>query len=220
MSRILKNISLHFCKKQSYNIVMEINRKTADAWISYWENYIGNYELPTWEQIPDFGLYMEQVVTFLKNCLSYMERNTNDDAVITASAINNYVRKKLMPQPIKKRYYRTHIAYLIVLCALKQSLSISEIQSMIPIEAGEEELKAFYTEFTHQHKRAAGYFIERVKNIKDIIVNDKDLHDIFKDNATEIVVDVALITSFAKTVLDKLISGEPLAPCIEEPENP
>lgn len=199
---------------------MEINRKTADAWISYWENYIGNYELPTWEQIPDFGLYMEQVVTFLKNCLSYMERNTNDDAVITASAINNYVRKKLMPQPIKKRYYRTHIAYLIVLCALKQSLSISEIQSMIPIEAGEEELKAFYTEFTHQHKRAAGYFIERVKNIKDIIVNDKDLHDIFKDNATEIVVDVALITSFAKTVLDKLISGEPLAPCIEEPENP
>lgn len=199
---------------------MEINRKTADAWISYWENYIGNYELPTWEQIPDFGLYMEQVVTFLKNCLSYMERNTNDDAVITASAINNYVRKKVMPQPIKKRYYRTHIAYLIVLCALKQSLSISEIQSMIPIEAGEEELKAFYTEFTHQHKRAAGYFIERVKNIKDIIVNDKDLHDIFKDNATEIVVDVALITSFAKTVLDKLISGEPLAPYIEEHENP
>ena len=40
-----------------YNQSMEINRKTADAWISYWENYIGNYALPTWEQIPDFGLY-------------------------------------------------------------------------------------------------------------------------------------------------------------------
>ena len=202
-----------------YNQSMEINRKTADAWISYWENYIGNYALPTWEQIPDFGLYMEQVITFLKNCLNYMERSTNDDSVITASAINNYVRKKLMPQPVKKRYYRTHIAYLIILCALKQSLSIAEIQSMIPIEAGEEELKKFYTDFTMQHKRAAGYFIERVRSLKDMIVNDKDLHDIFKDNATEIVVDVALITSFAKTALDKLISGEPLAPYIAENAN-
>jgi DNA-binding transcriptional MerR regulator len=197
---------------------MEINRKTADAWISYWENYIGNYALPTWEQIPDFGLYMEQVITFLKNCLNYMERSTNDDSVITASAINNYVRKKLMPQPVKKRYYRTHIAYLIILCALKQSLSIAEIQSMIPAEAGEEELKVFYTEFTERHKRAAGFFIERVKSIKDMIVHDKDLHDLFKDNATEIVVDVALITSFAKVVMDRLISGESLAPYIGETE--
>ena len=201
-----------------YNQSMEINRKTADAWISYWENYIGNYALPTWEQIPDFGLYMEQVITFLKNCLNYMERSTNDDSVITASAINNYVRKKLMPQPVKKRYYRTHIAYLIILCALKQSLSIAEIQSMIPAEAGEEELKVFYTEFTERHKRAAGFFIERVKSIKDMIVHDKDLHDLFKDNATEIVVDVALITSFAKVVMDRLISGESLAPYIGETE--
>ena len=201
-----------------YNQSMEINRKTADAWISYWENYIGNYALPSWEQIPDFGLYMEQVITFLKNCLNYMERSTNDDSVITASAINNYVRKKLMPQPVKKRYYRTHIAYLIILCALKQSLSIAEIQSMIPAEAGEEELKVFYTEFTERHKRAAGFFIERVKSIKDMIVHDKDLHDLFKDNATEIVVDVALITSFAKVVMDRLISGESLAPYIGETE--
>ena len=65
-----------------------------------------------------------------------------------------------------------------------------------------------------QHKRAAGYFIERVKSLKDMIMHDKDLHDIFKDNAKEIVVDVALITSFARVVLDKLISGEPLAPCL------
>jgi DNA-binding transcriptional MerR regulator len=197
---------------------MEINRKTADAWISYWENYIGNYALPTWEQIPDFGLYMEQVVTFLKKCLSYMETSNESDSIITASAINNYVRKKIMPQPVKKRYYRTHIAYLIILCALKQSLSIAEIQSMIPAEAGEEELKVFYTEFTERHKRAAGFFIERVKSIKDMIVHDKDLHDLFKDNATEIVVDVALITSFAKVVMDRLISGESLAPYIGETE--
>ena len=51
-----------------------------------------------------------------------------------------------------------------------------------------------------------------------MIVHDKDLHDLFKDNATEIVVDVALITSFAKVVLDRLISGESLVPYIGETE--
>ena len=197
---------------------MEHDNDFIEKKLRRWEKFLNEYKLPAWEDIPDLGLYMEQVVTFLKKCLSYMETSNESDSIITASAINNYVRKKIMPQPVKKRYYRTHIAYLIILCALKQSLSIAEIQSMIPAEAGEEELKVFYKEFTERHKRAAGFFIERVKSIKDMIVHDKDLHDLFKDNATEIVVDVALITSFAKVVMDRLISGESLAPYIGETE--
>ena len=27
-----------------------------------WEKYLEHYRLPAWEEIPDFGLYMEQVV--------------------------------------------------------------------------------------------------------------------------------------------------------------
>ena len=37
-----------------------------------WEKYLDNYRLPEWEEIPDFGLYMEQVIVLLKQYLDYM----------------------------------------------------------------------------------------------------------------------------------------------------
>ena len=37
-----------------------------------WEKYLERYRLPAWEEIPDFGLYMEQVVQLLKQYLSYL----------------------------------------------------------------------------------------------------------------------------------------------------
>lgn len=189
---------------------MEINEKTVDAWISYWKDYIGEYSLPSWDQIPDFGLYMEQAVTFLRNCFSYMD--SDDNPVITASAINNYVRKKYIPQPEKKRYYRRHLAYLIILCALKQSLSIAEIQTLLPMEIDDKLLSKTYDSFTLQHKRAAEYFIGRMETIKEMIMSDRGLESIFKDNATDIVVDVALIASYAKILSEKLVSGAPVVP--------
>ena len=174
---------------------MEINEKTVDAWISYWKDYIGEYSLPSWDQIPDFGLYMEQAVTFLRNCFSYMD--SDDNPVITASAINNYVRKKYIPQPEKKRYYRRHLAYLIILCALKQSLSIAEIQTLLPMEIDDKLLSKTYDSFTLQHKR-------------EILIGE-DCYGAL-DNATDIVVDVALIASYAKILSEKLVSGAPVVP--------
>ncbi len=194
---------------------MEINEKYVDAWVSYWRKYVGNYHLPTWESIPDFGLYMEQVVSFVKDCLRYMDTGSPDEQIITASAINNYVRKKFMPQPLKKRYYRRHIAYLIVLCALKQSLTIAEIQKILPMDTEESELQAFYESFIEQHMRAADYFIDRIGAIKDAIVQNDELDRIFKNNATEIIVDIALISSFAKLLSERLILSEADIPMIE-----
>ena len=67
-----------------------------------WEKYLEHYQLPTWEQIPDFGLYMEQVVQLLKQYLSYLPPGLKQSQTITSAAINNYVRRGIMPGPIKK----------------------------------------------------------------------------------------------------------------------
>ena len=56
-----------------------------------------------WEMIPDFGLYMDQVVTLLSGYLDYMPPELKEEQVIAPAAINNYVRKKIMPEPVKKR---------------------------------------------------------------------------------------------------------------------
>ena len=92
-----------------------------------WEKYLLRFRLPSWEAIPNMGLYMEQVVELLKDYLDYMPPELKDEQVITGAAINNYVRRGILPPPNRRRYYRVHIAYLIMICTLKQSLSLSLI---------------------------------------------------------------------------------------------
>ena len=97
-----------------------------------WEKFLAAYRLPDWDAIPDFGLYMEQVVQLLKQYLDYLPPELKQAEPITAAAINNYVRTKLLPEPRKKRYYRIHIAYLIMICTLKQSLRLSMLSTLLP----------------------------------------------------------------------------------------
>lgn len=67
-----------------------------------WEKYLNDYRLPKWEEIPDIGLYMEQVLTLLCQYLDYLPPELKEEQFITAAAINNYVRRHLMPEPVKK----------------------------------------------------------------------------------------------------------------------
>ena len=75
-----------------------------------WERYLHNFRLPEWKDIPDFGLYMNQLIDLLKKYLDYLPPELKEEQFITAATINNYVRTKVMPEPVKKRYYREHIA--------------------------------------------------------------------------------------------------------------
>ena len=119
-----------------------------------WDKYLAKYRLPAWEEIPDIGLYMEQVVIVLKQYLDYLPPELKDEQFITASTINNYVRTKVMPMPVKKKYYRPHLAYLIMICSLKQGLSISLIQRLIPNNLPPEELRAVYSAYAERHRAA------------------------------------------------------------------
>ena len=88
-----------------------------------WEKHLMRFRLPEWDEIPDFGLYMEQTVDLLRKYLDYLPPELKNEEVVTSSAINNYVRRGIMPGPIKKKYYRPHIACLLMICTLKQSSS-------------------------------------------------------------------------------------------------
>ena len=129
-----------------------------------WEKFLAAYRLPEWDAIPDFGLYMEQVVQLLKQYLDYLPPELRQTEPITAAAINNYVRTKLLPEPRKKRYYRIHIAYLIMICTLKQSLRLSMLQTLLPGDLAEEDVKKAYAAFALRHQRCAKYFIEQVRD--------------------------------------------------------
>jgi DNA-binding transcriptional MerR regulator len=91
---------------------------------------IVKHKLPYWEELPEIDLYMDQVIVLMEKYLSF-HKSDEDTKIITSSMINNYVKLGIMPAPVKKKYSREHIAYLIIICCLKQALPISDIKGLI-----------------------------------------------------------------------------------------
>lgn len=92
-----------------------------------------NYRLPRWEELPDFDIYMDQVITLIERYLNILD--DGKDTIITSAMINNYVKLKLIPKPNKKKYNKEHIAFLIAITLLKQILTISEVRDGIAYQA-------------------------------------------------------------------------------------
>lgn len=114
-----------------------------------WDKFITDYHLPEWDSIPNFGLYMDQVIVLLEQYLSFIPSPVGTkEHFVTSSTINNYVRLKIMPAPVKRKYHRVHIAYLIMILTMKQSLSISDVQKVIPPNSSEEEVRAVYENYS------------------------------------------------------------------------
>lgn len=108
-----------------------------------------NFRPNEWEQIPDLDLYMDQVI-------SYMPRQhigLNSGEVLTSAMINNYIKVNLLPRANGKKYTREHIAYLTVICLLKQVVSVDQVGELLKtleLGAGDENkdnVKNFYEDY-------------------------------------------------------------------------
>ncbi|MBR6119207.1 MAG: DUF1836 domain-containing protein [Oscillospiraceae bacterium] len=170
-----------------------------------WETYLNNYRLPAWEQIPDLGLYMEQVIVLLRQYLDYLPPELKEEEAITAAAINNYVRTKIMPEPVKKRYYRAHIAYLLVICTLKQGLSIALISKILPPGLPEPELRELYTRYAARHALSAAFFVEQVRGVAGPILDHSDENAFSIRRTEELIVSSAIIGGFSRLLAEKLM---------------
>ena len=184
---------------------MTYNKELIAGKLRRWEKYLNDYRLPSWEEIPDFGLYMDQVVTLLTQYLDYMPPELKEEQIITPAAINNYVRKKIMPEPIKKKYYRAHIAYLIMVCTLKQCLSIPTLQAIIPAGLNEEELKQTYSSYVKRHRMACTYFVKQVRIAAGGILDHEPESEIATDDTGDLISMVAVISGFARLLAEKLL---------------
>lgn len=142
---------------------MEISRELLQEKLQRWEQYMLQFELPRWEQLPDLELYMDQVVALVTRCMDALPVANPGDAVITPSTVNNYVRLKVMPAPVRKKYTRIHLAYLILICLLKQSLSLAEIQLILPYDLPEDQVRAVYDNFGQLIHDTSRLFIVQVK---------------------------------------------------------
>lgn len=181
------------------------NRLTA-AKLRRWETYLHDYRLPSWEEIPDLGLYMEQVLALLRQYLDYLPPELKDEQFITAATINNYVRNRFMPEPCRKKYYRVHIAYLIMICTLKQTLSIATLHSMIPVGLSEQEVREIYSAYAEKHRLAAEYFIQQVRLAAGPILAHKRTQCALATSETsELISEIAILSGLSRLLAEKLL---------------
>ena len=108
-----------------------------------------SFSLPRYAQIPDVGLYLEQVVRYINSCLSPL-----GEPELTASMVSNYVKKKLLPVPKKKLYTADHLARLLFIAVVKPVASLDQLQLMFRIQSDNASLPAVYDYFCDAFEQA------------------------------------------------------------------
>ena len=103
---------------------------------------VRKFRLPRFEEIPDVGLYLEQVTKYISDCLAPLE-----NVSITGSMISNYVKRGLVSNPVKKQYNREQIAYLLYIAVVKNALSLDNIGILFNMQRQTYEIKAAYDYF-------------------------------------------------------------------------
>ena len=117
--------------------------------------------------------------------------------------INNYVKLKIIPAPVKKKYSKIHLAYLIIVCILKQTLSIATIQNIIPFDLDEQQVIIIYKNFVKNQKKVLEFTISQVDEIARPIADESAQNP---DRIHDLVLQLAMFSNIAKHLTEKIVN--------------
>ncbi len=113
---------------------------------------IDSFHLPRYDDIPNVGLYLEQTVSYITEYLNPIQKGA-----ITGSMVSNYVKKKLVANPVRKQYTREQIALLIFIAVNKSVLPLDNIRILLEIKAKYYETGKAYNYFCDQLEQSLQY---------------------------------------------------------------
>ena len=102
---------------------------------------IEGFALPTYKEIPAVGLYLEQNVKYINECLAPL-----GCVEITGSMVSNYVKKGYLPRPVKKQYGADHLAILLFIALAKQVLPMENVAKLLSLSPEEVSIQEAYTQ--------------------------------------------------------------------------
>ena len=114
----------------------------------------------------------------------------------------------MLPEPRKKKYYRVHIAYLIMICTLKQSLSLSMLQTLLPGNLPEEDVRRAYSSFAQRHSLCAQYFVDQVKLSAATMLDHEVVTELAVEDTAELIASAAILSSLSRIFAEKLLALE------------
>lgn len=165
------------------------------------EHKLNSYSLPMWSDLPDIELYMDQVISLLGKYLQIYYETIGDDKFITRSMINNYVKLGYIPAPVKKKYSRLHLAYLLIICTLKQTLDMATIQKIIPSDLSEENVMQVYDAFVLNQHKAYVYVTENVRAVANPILA---LDESNQERLNDLLMQVSASANIFKILTEKI----------------
>ena len=148
-----------------------------------------DFRLPRYNEIPSVGLYLEQTTKYIAEYLEPLQAGC-----ISGSMISNYVKQRLISNPVKKQYGRDQIAYLIFIALAKNVLSLDNIATFIGLQ-----------EQTYPRQRAYDYFCEELENVLRSIFGLQDVPEPVGVDSTDekIMLRNTIIALAQKLYLDK-----------------
>lgn len=106
--------------------------------------FVTEKKLPRYREIPNVGLYLDQVVKYINESLEPLHLS------ITPSMLSNYVKKGYIESPVKKQYYAEQIAHLIFIVVAKQVLNMENIASLLELQKSTYPIDIAYNYFCRE----------------------------------------------------------------------
>ena len=132
-------------------------------------NSVQNFHLPKFNEIPDVGLFLDQVTKYVSDYLSPLTKNP-----ITSSMISNYVKKEIIPRPVKRLYFREHIVYIIFIAIAKNVLPLEHLQTFIEMQKKTYDIEIAYEYFCMEFENVLLYVFEKKDTLDMIGIDDTD----------------------------------------------
>ena len=180
---------------------MYIKKEKLISAFSEIEKALTSYSLPSWDMLPDIELYMDQVVTVVTKYLETPNSSIVLNKPITSSMVNNYVKLGIIPPPIKKKYSKIHLCYLLIVCTLKQTLDMTTIQQIIPTNLDKESVKKTYDSFVKNQHTAFNYVFSQTRKVADPIFT---LEGNNQDRMNDLIMQVSVSANLFKTLTEKI----------------
>ena len=130
---------------------------------------IQQFRLPRYREIPTVGLYLEQVTKYISEYLDPIQ-----EGALTSSMISNYVKKHLIPSPVKKQYSREQIAYLFFIAVAKSVLSLDALTNFISVQQKTYNLETAYDYFAAELENFLLYTFEAKDTLDTVGQDDTD----------------------------------------------
>lgn len=130
---------------------------------------IRDFRLPRYQEIPNVGLYLEQASKYIGEYLSPL-----GDFSLTSSMISNYVKKGLIPNPVKKQYGRDQVAYLFFIAVAKSVLSLDALSVFLRLQ-----------QRTYPLQRAYDYFCDEFENVLQFTFEIKDCIELRGEDSSD-----------------------------------